>query len=176
MEHFLPHDTLAYIGRSLTFSGMSEALAKDVFPKNFQFQIERMAPEGTSITLPLIEDRSRPMREALGLKHGHLLLAHFVDQVYAPLKKWVELDRLNKGGRPPQIARRIFIRELARAAPNIVGRKATIATTGRFVNLCSAVLLACGLPAEGVEKAIPGIVKQVRSEKPKRAKVKRSSK
>src|SRR5262249_26035036 len=35
MEFFLPFDTLGFIGQSLTFSAMSEALGKDVFPNNY---------------------------------------------------------------------------------------------------------------------------------------------
>ncbi len=165
LEFMLPHDAGAFLGLSLTFTYMGEALGEDVFPKNFDFQMERMAADETPITLRSLEELSRPMRESLGLKHSHRLLPHLVDHIYAPLKKWVELDRLNRGGRKPQLERRLLINELARAAPDIIGEKASVATSGRFVNLCAGVMSACGLPVEGLEKAMPGIVKQFRIDK-----------
>jgi hypothetical protein len=171
MEFFLPHETLAYIGRSMTLAAIGEALSENVYPKNFDIQLERMGIEGTPITLETLEERTLPKREALGLKHGHRVLTHFVDQIYAPLEKRIELDRLHKGGRKPQLARKHFIRELARSAPDIIGKRATVSTTGRFADLCFAVLPACGLSSEGVEKAIPGIVTQIRIDQGKRANV-----
>ena len=37
IEHFLPDGTLAFIGQSLTFAAISEALGKDVSPERFDF-------------------------------------------------------------------------------------------------------------------------------------------
>jgi len=129
--------------------------------------IERTLAEGQQITMAALDEFSRPRREALGLKHGHLMLKHFIDAIHAPLQKWVALDRLNKGGRPPQAARAYLIYRLAEAAPGIIGKSATIASTGPFVTLCSLVLPACGLSAKGVAKAIPPIVRQVRADQAK---------
>lgn len=171
LEFMLPHDTRAFLGKSLTFSYMSQALGENVFPRNFDFQIEQMVAEGTLLTLAALEERSLPMREALGLKHSHRLLPHLVDQIYSPLKKWVDLDRLNRGGRTLQLERRLLIYQLARSAPDIIGKKASVATIGRFVSLCAGVMSACGLPLKGLEKAIPGIVKQFRIDESARMKM-----
>jgi hypothetical protein len=54
-----------------------------------------------------------------------------------------------------------LIYQLAEAAPDIVGKLA--ATTGRFVGLCTVVLVACGLPEAGIEKAIPHVVRKLRA-------------
>lgn len=56
------------------------------------------------------------------------------------------------------MARIYLIRTLAQEAPNIIGRRATISTTGKFADLCSLVL-----PAKGIEKAIPPIVRKLRT-------------
>src|SRR5262249_44994892 len=145
MEHFLPHDTMEYIGQSLTFSAMGEALGTNVFPKNFDLQLQRMSSKRRPITLPSLEDSSRPMRGALGLKHGHLILMHFIDQVYALLKKWVALNKLNEGGRPPNLLRQFMIQQLAEQSSSIIGKRATTTRKGKFSELCVAVLPACGL-------------------------------
>jgi hypothetical protein len=162
MDHFLPDDTKARIGRSLTFSAIGEALGKDVFPQNSYFR--NMIVDRQQITMAALEEHSSGTRAALGLTHGHLILKHFIDAINAPLKKWLEIDKLNKGGRPPQTARTVLIHRLAKAAPAIIGKRAPVAATGSFVTLCSLVLPACGLSAKGVEKAIPPIVKPVRAE------------
>jgi hypothetical protein len=164
MTHFLPDDTMARIGRSFTFSAIGEALGKDVFPQNFDFFIGRMLADGKQVTMAALEELSRPKRGGLGLTHGHRILKHFIDAINAPLKKWLEIDKLNKGGRSPQVARTVLIHRLAEAAPGIIGKRAPVAATGSFVTLCSLVLPACGLSAKGVEKAIPPIVKPVRAE------------
>jgi hypothetical protein len=167
MEFFLPSDTLDFIGESLTFSAMSEALGRDVFPKNYDFQIQVKQSQGKRITLASVEQDTRPMRGALGLKHGHLILTYLIERIHGPLGKWMELDRLNKGGRKPDLVRRYLIYRLAEAAPAFLGKAASVSTTGKFVDLCSAVLVACGLPESGIEKAIPAVVKQLRANQAK---------
>jgi len=164
MEHFLPHNTVEYIGRSLTFSAMGEALKKDVFPEDFDLQLERISSEGKPIPLPFLEELFQPRRRALGLKYGHLILAHFIDQVYAPLKKWVALDKHNKGGRPPKLYRQFMIQRLAERSSWIVGRRATTTPTGKFAKLCIAVLPACGFDSEGIEKAIEGVLGRMKGQ------------
>ena len=162
MQHFLPHDALAYIGQSLTFSAMSEAVGRDVFPRHLDLKIERMRASEKPITLEFLEQDTRATRQALGLKHGNLLLAQFIEGVHAPLARWIELDRQNKGGRPANAVRNYLIYRLAEAAPKIVGKPASISSTGTFVNLCTAVLVACGLPGTGIAKAVPGMVSKLR--------------
>lgn len=168
MHDFLPHDTLGYIGQSLTFSAMSEALGRNVFPRNFDFKIEVKRSVGERITLASMEDFARPSREALGLKHGHLILKHFIERIHTPLARWIELKTLDEGGRPADDVRNYLIYQLAEAAREITGRPATIAVTGTFVDLCTSVLLACGLPETGIAKAIPSVVRKLRADQAKR--------
>lgn len=152
MQHFLPYDTLAYIGRSLTISAMSDAFGKDVLTERRDLKIDLMrASEDTPAT-----------RLAFGLKHGNLLLTHVIERLHGPLARWIELDRQNKGGRPANGVRWFLIHRLAESAIDIVGKPAAISSTGKFVELCTAVLVACGLPEAGIAKAIPGVVSTLR--------------
>ena len=167
MEFFLPSDTLGFIGQSLTFSTMSEALGRDVFP-NYDFQIDSKRSQGKQITLESVEQDTWSMREALGLKHGHLILTYLIEGIHGPLERWIELDRLNKGGRKPDAVRRHLIYRLAQAAPGILGKAAAVSTTGKFVDLCTAVLVACGLSESGIAKAVPAVVKKLRADQAKR--------
>jgi len=167
MESFLPSDTLDFIGESLTFSAMSEALGRDVFPKGYDFKIEFKQSQGKRITVASVEQDTRPMREALGLKHGHLILTYLIEEVHSPLERWIAVDRLNKGGRKPDAVRTYLIYRLAEASPDILGKAAAVSTTGKFVDLCSAVLVACGLPESGIAKAVPTVVKRLRADQAK---------
>jgi hypothetical protein len=167
MEFFLPSDTLDFIGESLTFSAMSEALGRDVFPKNYDFQIRVKQSQGKRITLASVEQGTRSRRRALGLKHGHLMLTYLIERIHGPLERWIQLDRLNKGGRKPDAVRSHLIHRLAEASPDILGKAAAVSTTGKFVDLCSAALVACGLPESGIAKAIPTVVKRLRADQAK---------
>ena len=162
MHEFLPHDTRAYIGQSLTFSAIGEALGKNVIPASLDFKIEVKRRQGERITVASVEDFSRPSRETLGLKHGHLILTHVIERIHTSLARWIELKRGDEGGRPADTARNYLIYQLAEAAPEILGKPGTIATTGKFVDLCTAVLMACGLPETGIAKAIPPVVRKLR--------------
>jgi hypothetical protein len=167
MEFFLPSDTLGFIGESLTFSAMSEALERDVFPNNYDFQIQVKQSQGKRITLASVEQDTRPMREAVGLKHGHLILMYLIEGIHGPLERWIESNRLNKGGQKPDAVRSHLIYRLAEAAPAILGKAASISITGKFVDLCSAVLVACGLSEIGIAKAIPFVVNRLRADQAK---------
>jgi hypothetical protein len=167
IHDFLPHDVLEYIGRSLTFSAMSEALERKVFPRNFDLKMELKRLSGERITLAWMEEFSRPSREALGLNHGHLILKYFIEHIHKPLAKWIELKSFDEGGRPADVVRRYLIYKLAEAAPEVIGKAATVASTGKFVDLCTSVLQACGLPETGIAKAIPAVVSKLREDQAK---------
>jgi len=167
MQHFLPHGTREYVGRSMTFSAMNKALRKNVIPRNFDQKIAVKRSVGERITVEFMEEFSRPSREAIGLKHGHLILKHFVEQIHAPLTRWIELKSLDQGGRPADAVRNYSIYQLAEAAPEIIGKPARIAVTGKFVDLCTSVFQACGLPEDSVGKAVPPVVRKLRANQAK---------
>ena len=160
MEHFLPIDLLTFVGRSWTFAAMGEALGKNLYPQRFDLT-------KTGLDLQAIEEESRSMRQALGLRHGHLFLKALVDEWHGQLDRWLALDRLNQGGRAPQFERKYHLHYLAESSPGIIGKSATIAVGGRFVRLCAAVLPVCGISPVGVEKVVPGIVREMRASRMK---------
>jgi hypothetical protein len=159
MQHFLPYDALVLIGQSLTFSAMSEALGQNVFPP---YHLLRTRDD--HVTIASIEEDTRPIRQALGLKHGNVLLRHLIERLHAPLARWLELDRQNEGGRPAELGRRYLIYRLAESAPDIIGKPAPVSKTGTFVDLCTAVLVACGVSETGISSVIPDVVTKLRGD------------
>ena len=163
MDKFLPHQMLERIGNSSTFAAMGEALSKDVSPKDADGVIRQMVSRQDQITMLHLEARYALERRTLGLKHGHVILKHYITSLWGLLKNWVEADKLNKGGRPPEVARNYLIDQLAGRALELIGRPATVSTTGEFVEFCTKVLSACRLSTEGVEKAVASVVGQKRA-------------
>jgi hypothetical protein len=163
LDKFLPHNMLEAIGKSLTFTAMAQALGTDVFPAKTDNDIRRLISGRMAISMAHLEARYTPQRETLGLKYGHLILKHHIESLWAPLKNWVEQDKRNKGGRPPDVVRNFLIDQLAEAAPKIIGKRASISASGKFVELCLRVLPACGLSSDGVEKAVVSVVRKRRA-------------
>jgi hypothetical protein len=164
MSDFLPFDTLEFVGESLTFTAMAQVLGQRVFPRNFGTVLDRMKQQNEPITIAALEEHLSAQRRSLGLNQGHVLLKHFIDSVGAPLRNWVEIDKLNKGGRPANAARQYMIWRLADVAPQLIGRRAPISRTGAFVDLCEQVLIACGFPEESVGKAVEAVVRKRRDQ------------
>jgi hypothetical protein len=90
---------------------------------------------------------------------------HLIERMHTPLARWIELNRQNKGGRKSNALRSYLIYRLAEAAPDIVGKPASVSSTGKFVDLCTAVLVASGLPETGIAKAIPAVVSKLRRDR-----------
>ena len=153
-EHFLPHAFSERLGDILNFSPMGEARGYDVFPDNFDGRLDRIRNENKSVTMETIEMEFSPTRKALGLKYSHEILPHIVKTLRAPLRNWFELDRLNRGGRPRHAIRQYMIERIARVAPELLGTEISTTKASPNFTLCNLVLVNCGVPEEGLDKAI----------------------
>lgn len=153
-----PSDFLEEAGAILTFSALNNALGRNVTPRHVETAVRDHFAAGEALSIETVDALTLASRQSMGIKHGAEVLPAIIQRLHAPLRKWVELDKLNKGGRSANLARRYLVTRLAEAAPEIVGRKASRAQTGPFVRLCEVVLPACGIDADGVEQLVPRIV------------------
>jgi hypothetical protein len=158
MGHFLSNKTLEFIGRAFTFAAMEQAVGRNVLSKSLGLENCDLIEINNSSVSAVIEERFCSERIALGYKHGSEILRYFVGAVHADLKTWVELNKLNEGGRPADIYRQYIIQRLAERAPFIIGKRATTTHGGAFAELCTAVLPACRFRSEGIEKAIEAVL------------------
>ena len=165
LSHLLPHDIGSFIGKSMTFTALGDALGKDQFPMSVDLEIERMIAAINKVGQKTIDKFGEPRREALGIANSHILVPYLVEGIHKPMRLWVELDRKNKGGRTPNLLRRYLAYWLIYDAENIFGRKPTVSQLGKFVEFAEAIFSACRLPTLGLDKILPGIVKQVREDK-----------
>jgi hypothetical protein len=138
-------------------SEISNIMGSDMTPAYLRNDIKVQTHKGNSFDILEMDALSKPVREMLGLKHV-CLLPELVTRLHAPLKDWIAVNRLNKGGTKAKLARNLLIAQLAKDAPSIIGRRASKSQMGPFARLCAAVLPICGISAKGVEKAIPRIL------------------
>ena len=169
LSHLLPHDVGSFIGLAMNFTAIGQALGTEEFPVFVDLEIERGIRDYRLLTQKQIEEAGNPKREALGLSHSHVLLPYLINGIYEPLRLWVELDRKNKGGRTPQMLRRYLAYWLTYEANGILGKRPTIAQSGKFVEFCEAVFEACRLSYDGLDKILPALVKRVREDKKRHA-------
>jgi hypothetical protein len=162
--HF-PSEFLGGVGAMLTFVAMNDALGQDRVPRQVDRTIQECITAGGIRSVEQIESLTQPAREALAIQYGAELVPAIIARLHAPLKTWVDLNRLNRGGRKTNLARLYLVTCLTQSAPKIIGRKAGQSQTGPFVRLCEAVLSACGIAPDGVEKLIPRIVKSTNAAK-----------
>lgn len=101
--------------------------------------------------------------KAAGIEYGHLLIRHMVRRLRQPLDDWMAANNQNAGGRPPDVRRKYVVRQLAHAAPEIIGGAPTASTNSPFVQLCAAVFHEFDLPVEGIEDAIERELREVSS-------------
>jgi len=169
LPYLLPHDVGSFIGLAMNFTAIGQALGTEEFPVFVDLEIERGILDNRVLTQKQIEEAGKPKRESLGLNHSHVLLPYLINGMHEPLRLWVELDRTNKGGRAPNMLRRYLAYWLIYEAEDILGKKPTIAQSGKFVEFCEAVFEACRLSYDGLDKILPALVKRVREDKKRHA-------
>ena len=169
LSHLLPHDVGSFIGLAMNFTAIGQALGTEEFPVFVDLEIERGIRDYRLLTQKQIEEAGNPKRESLGLNHSHVLLPYLINGMHEPLRLWIELDRKNKGGRAPNMLRRYLAYWLIYEAEDILGKKPTIAQSGKFVAFCEAVFEACRLSYDGLDKILPALVKRVREDKKRHA-------
>ena len=158
MLDYLPNDFLMKLGaRSSTFF-VKEVLGDNSISPRLDLDIQLQAQEPESVNLAKVEEFSKPILEAIGLKSGPDLFLAYIRDLHQSLKFWRELNGRQSSGRPSLSYRKYLILMLAVRAPDVIGKPAPKTPNGIFAHLCVSVLDACGLSTKGVAKSIPGVI------------------
>ncbi len=165
MLKYFPINLLEMIGLRSSTSFIRETLGASPFEEDAGLNIKFLADRNNRIGLEEIEMLSAPVHEAAGLTGGPKLMHAYIRDIHAALVMWLAANKNAGNGRRPFIYRQYIVLCLAEHAIEITGKEAPKTSTGRFVDLCLAVLSACGLSAEGAEKSIPGIVTKLRPQR-----------
>lgn len=159
LEFSLPGNVDTFLGRSMTFTAIGRAVGRDVFPEPSS-KLSSATQADEPLSWQFLEERSNLARCLLGLNHGPEIFKHIVEQIHFELKQAVDRSRSDVGGKPPNRPRQLLIEALVWASPAVLGKKASVAKSGDFVNLCSEVFPVCGLSARGLASAIPDAVRE----------------
>jgi hypothetical protein len=98
--------------------------------------------------------RVRHKEQVMGLHHGARILARQLQLIRKPIRAVLAEKSTDPGGPEPDHLRAFLIRELAKAAPRIIGQSATGTADGKFHRLIAAVFAALKINDAGLEKAI----------------------
>jgi hypothetical protein len=168
MADFLPLDTQEEIGQLMSYGAIEAALNREIPSRDLRSEIESLRLDDPDFRMAQLEERLEYERQAIGLKNGPELLAYLIKTINQPIKAWFDVDRLNRGGRPPKTVERDYLLlRVAEAAPAVIGRRPTATAGGRFVRLCAAVVVACGFDGLGVERAVEKAIKELSAEQQK---------
>jgi hypothetical protein len=105
-----------------------------------------------------VDSLSEINEEALAITCGVAFLAHIVAAIDEPLQEWIEINGLNRGGKPANEERLRLLVRLARFFEQVRGRRPTGTTRGDFKKFCSSVFQFLDLDETGLEEAIDEIV------------------
>ena len=86
------------------------------------------------------------------------VLVSLIREINQPLRRYLDLERLNKGGSPGRTYRNYAVAQLIPVHPKIFGEPPTPAPNGNFVTLCDWVLTAVGIETDGLEQAVARIL------------------
>ena len=158
MLDYLPYDFLTQLGTSSSTSFVKEVLGDKSISPRLDLDIQLQAQDPKSINLAKVEEFSKPILEAIGLKSGPDLFRAYIRDLHESLRLWRIANGKQSSGRPSLFYRQYLILMLVAYAPDIIGKSAPKSPNGRFADLCVCVLPACGLSAKGVPKSIPGVI------------------
>ena len=158
MVGYLPSDFLMKLGTRSSTAFVKEVLGDKSISPRLDLNIQLEIQEEKSINLAKVEEFSRPLLEAIGLKSGPDLFRAYIRDLHQSLQLWRITNGKQSSGRPSHSYRKYLILMLAVKAPEIIGKPAPKSPNGVFVDLCVRLLPECGLPAKGVAKSIPGVI------------------
>ena len=141
----LPHASTAAIGDMLTLGEIESVLNKRLTITNLEKLSGREFEAGTAFA-----------RQAQGVAAGPELFSHFLRRVHKPVENWLEENKSNSGGRPPDQMRRHLITMLAKNSKALIGEPPT--SSGEFIRLCTEVVGQCGLETIGLRDAVERIL------------------
>jgi len=161
MNDYLPFDALEMIGTRSSLAFIREVLGDNAISPSLEFQMNIEFAEKGFFGDYKIDSISRPILQAIGLKHGSELFERYISDLLGSLKTWRRLNGAGSARRPALIYRQHLIRILIISAQEILGKPAAKSPNGKFVVLCERVVEACGLQGSTIGPSIPKLVEEL---------------
>ena len=171
LVEIVPHSALGTLGELFTVGAASVAANKNCFPAAaLPGPIEgKQIP--TLVTLQEVEQFYKGTRQDNGLLYGAGLIQLALETVHGPLQEWLQQNSLNKGGRPKKSLRDFMVDRIIIGAENMLDVSADTKLGGQFMTFCNLCLVNCGVPEEGLDKAIAAAINErIKNQKAKSSK------
>jgi hypothetical protein len=160
ITEIIPLAALEQLGELFTVGAASTVAKKMCFPKDPLPTLNGKEGEPEIRSLEDVENYYVGMRRDNGLLYGTELLQLSLETIHKPIRDWLTKNSDNLGGRPKKSSRDAMIhRTIVFAEKNL---KFTPETKkgGNFLTFCNLCLVSCGVPENGLDKAIAAAINE----------------
>ena len=160
LVEIVPHSALGALGELFTVGAASVVANKNCFPAAALPGPVEGKQIQTLVTLQEVEQFYKGTRQDNGLLYGAGLIQLALETVHGPLQEWLQQNSLNKGGRPKKSLRDFMVDRIIIGAENMLDVSADTKLGGQFMTFCNLCLVNCGVPEEGLDKAIAAAINE----------------
>ncbi len=160
LTEIVPLVALEELGELFTVGAASTAAKKRCFPEDPLPLSYGNENELKIQTLEDVENFYVGLRRDNGLLYGSALLQLALETIHKPIREWLAKNSDNRGGRPKKSLRDVMIQRTIIHAEKILKIKPETKKGGRFMTFCNLCLIYCGVPEEGLDKAIAAAINE----------------
>src|SRR5215469_10689100 len=154
MSHLLRSTLWPTLGALLSHDGIERLLGAPIrFNLSGHELGERIFAE-REIDVADIDRLTLSARSSAAERAGPKLLHGLLQELVAPLRRQLALEKADKGGHPERRYRNYVIQQLIEVYEQLYDKKATSTPGGEFANLCAQILTSIGLDEEGLDSAL----------------------
>ena len=179
LTEIVPYAALEELGELFTIGAASIAAKKRRFPEDSLPTTSEKFDKLEIHTLEGVENFYVGLRRDNGLLYGSALLQLALETLHKPIREWLTKNSTNPGGRPKKSIRDMMIHRTIIHAEKILKLTPETKKGGQFMSFCNLCLVTCGVPEDGLDKAIAAAInKRTNKTKPvsKHSESKRSAK
>ena len=160
LTEIIPLVALEELGELFTVGAALTAAKKRCFPEDPLPSSYGKENELKIQTLEDVENFYVGLRRDNGLLYGSALLQLALETIHKPIREWLTKNSDNRGGRPKKSLRDVMIHRTIIHAEKILKIKPETKKGGRFMAFCNLCLVYCGVPEEGLDKAIAAVINE----------------
>ena len=160
LVEIVPHSALGALGELFTVGAATIVANKSCFPAAALPMPVEGKPTQSLLTLQEVEQYYKGLRQDNGLLYGAGLIQLALETIHSPLEEWLKKNSLNRGGRPKKSIRDFMVDRIIVGAEKILELSPDTKKGGQFLTFCNLCLVHCGVPEDGLDKAIAAAINE----------------
>jgi len=160
LTEIIPLTSLEELGKLFTVGAASIAAQKRRFPEDPLPTSSGKDGIPEIYTLEDVENFYVGLRRNNGLLYGTELLQLALETIHKPIKEWLTKNSDNPGGRPKKSLRDVMIQRTIIYGEKILKITPKTKKGGPFMTFCNICLVSCGVPEEGLDKALAAAINE----------------